>query len=181
MKTGGHQEDVLLWPIFGSQLLMATPLPGRAIYWSVSVLTAFLLNILLMKAIYYCLVISQSQDTLGNKLGPSMPSFEEILHTLHLRQCVLFFLLFTFFLNQLLEGKKKEKKWTQGFDKSLPLLRNVLNQIDLSDHMHSTPSLKEVEGLVLPQSWLQSEAIIGVSTSARHSSSSSYSCTHYLL
>lgn len=83
-----------------------------------------------------------------------MPStFEEILHTVHLRQCVLFFLLFPFFfLNQLLEGKKKinPRFWQESL--LSPSLRTVLKQIDLSDHMHITHSLKEVEGLVLPQS-----------------------------
>lgn len=62
-----------------------------------------------------------------------------------------------------------------------PRLRAVLKQIDLGDHMSSTHYWKKVEGLVLPQSWLQSEVVAGVSTSARHSSSSSYRHTHYLL
>lgn len=156
MKTGGHQEDVLLWPIFGSQLLMATPLPGRAIYWSVSVLTAFLLSILLMKAIYYCLVISQSQDTLGTKLGPSMPSFEEILHTLHLRQCVLFFLLFPFFLKISCWKVKKRKKMNPRFWQESPLASHC-PQANWLKRSHAQYSQLEGSGGTCPAIILTSE------------------------
>lgn len=58
---------------------------------------------------------------------------------------------------------------------------DVFKQIDLSDHMHITRCVKKTKGLVLPQSGHRSDAIVGASTSTRHSSLSSRSRTDYLV